>query len=209
MNRIPEIITFDKSHNIPSTFFFGMANILGMSYSIKKAIPWMNYVRENNLDIGVHGVDFENPQKEFDTFKQITGLKYFGIRTHYVRYNDETFSTFAKTGYVFDCSEFNKQEISFKDVYRVGVLWEFPLHIMESYILKNGFDQAINMTMKALQEAETKDINYFCFLFHDYMYNEKTYPIEKKYYEWFIDFCETQKYHFISYRLAIEELNSK
>ena len=28
-NRIPEILEFDKANNIPSTFFFGMANGLG------------------------------------------------------------------------------------------------------------------------------------------------------------------------------------
>ena len=36
LHRIPEIINFDKENGIPSTFFFGMDNILGMSYKREK-----------------------------------------------------------------------------------------------------------------------------------------------------------------------------
>ena len=36
-HHIPEIIAFDRDNGIESTFFFGMANGLGMSYSLERA----------------------------------------------------------------------------------------------------------------------------------------------------------------------------
>ena len=209
LNRMPEIIDFDKRKKIPSTFFFGMANLLGLSYNVKKAKLWIKFVMEKGFDVGVHGIDFEHPQKEFETFKQISGLTHFGIRTHYVRYNSSTFNKFAETGYLFDCSEFNKLEIELKNVYKVNNMWEFPLHIMDGYILKNGqLDVAISTTKKVLKEAEANGVEYFSLLFHDYMYNDNTYPIQKKYYEWFVNYCEMNNYRFISYNLAINELKN-
>jgi hypothetical protein len=208
-NRIPEVIVFDSSRNIPATFFFGMANKLGLSYSIKKAKIWINYVVEKKFDVGVHGIDFENPEKEYKLFKNLFGLDNFGIRMHYVRYNSKTFAKLAKCGYLFDSSEFNKQKIHLQDPYKIDTLWEFPLQIMDGYILKNGLTDAKNLTIQVLQEAEGSGLNYFSFLFHDYLYNEKTYPLYKEYYEWFVSFCESRNYSFISYLSAIKELNDR
>lgn len=33
MNRIEEVMEYDKKNKIPSVFFFGMDNVLGMSYT--------------------------------------------------------------------------------------------------------------------------------------------------------------------------------
>jgi hypothetical protein len=209
LNRIPEIIAFDNLNGVSSTFFFGMANALGLSYSLEKAQLWINYVLQNDFDVGVHGIDYENPQKEYALFKRMTGLNHFGIRTHYVRYNSKTFMKFADVGYSFDCSEFNKTEIMLKDVYKINSLWEFPLHIMDGYVLKNGLDNAKKLTEDTLEIAETRGIKYFSLLFHDYMYNGKTYPIAKEYYEWFVYLCKTKGYSFISYRSAIDELENR
>lgn len=206
LNRIPEIMEFDKEHTIPSTFFIGMANGLGLSYSLRKAEKWLLFIMQHDFDIGVHGIDFENPQKEHETFKKMSGLDSFGIRTHYVRYNSDTFCKFAKTGYLFDCSEFNKYCIELKDVHRIDSLWEFPLHIMDGYVLKQGFEKAVAATETALRDSALKGISYFSFLFHDYMFNEKTYPVQKKYYEWFVNFCMENGWQFISYKQAINEL---
>ena len=210
LNRIPEIVAFDKKHNIPTTFFFGMDKGLGMSYQAVKAEKWIKFVLENGMDAGVHGIDFKCPQniqKEFDLFKQLSGLSEFGIRTHYVRYDSDTFKKFAETGYLFDCSEFNKKEIELYNVYKVDNMWEFPLHIMDDYILKKGrLDAAISTTEEILKNAQKERIEYFSFLFHDFYYNDKTYLLNKTYYEWFVDFCERNNYSFISYHSAVKEL---
>lgn len=211
LNRIPEIIVFDKKHNIPSVFFFGMDNILGMSYGKNTAAPWIKFVLENGFDAGLHGVEIENKtkmQKEYNDFKTKSNLNSFGIRTHYIRYNNNTFNKMSEIGYSFDTSEFNKREIELKSPYKIGKMWEFPLFIMDEYVMKNKLDVAKKQTIDALNEAVQKSLKYFTFLFHDYMFNDKTYPNHKAYYEWFVDYCRNQYLEFISYRDTIVELET-
>jgi hypothetical protein len=214
LNRIPEIIEFDRKYNIPSTFFFGMDNLHGMSYKKSTAAPWIKFVLEKGFDAGVHGVEFENinkMQNEFNDFQAISNLSSFGIRIHYIRYKDNTFNKMADIGYFFDTSEFNKREIELKPSYKIGNMWEFPLHIMDGYVMKDKLETAKEQTIETLDKAINKGLEYFTFLFHDYMFNEKTYPEQKAYYEWFVDYCISQNLEFISYREAIDELerNSK
>lgn len=209
LNRIPELIEFDKKHSIPSIFFFGMQNILGMSYEKKTAANWIEFVLDKGFDIGVHGVEFEDVKKmqiEFRDFQAISNLSSFGNRNHYVRYNDSTFKKMADIGYFFDTSEFNKSEIEFKPPYKIGNMWEFPLYIMDVYVMKDKLEPAKVHTIEALYKALKSGLEYFTFLFHDYLFNEKTYPEHKAYYEWFVDYCISQNLKFISYREAIAEL---
>jgi len=166
-------------------------------------------VVRNGFDVGVHGVEYEDVSKmeiEYNDFKSISKLDSFGVRIHYVRYDDSTFSKMERLGYIFDSSEFNKEKIELKLPYKVGKMWEFPLHIMEGYILKNDLDYACKLTIDAIYEGRMLDLSYFTLLFHDNFFNDKTYPEEKKYYEWFINYCESQHLEFVSYRTAIQEL---
>jgi hypothetical protein len=212
LNRIPEIIEFDILHNIRSVFFFGMDNILGMSYKKNIAIPWINLVLEKGFDAGVHGVEIENAikmKKEFDDFQKITSINSFGIRTHYVRYNENTFDKMADLHYAFDTSEFNKRQIELKPPYKIGNMWEFPLHIMDGYILTGSLATAKEKTVAALEKGKETGLKYFTFLFHDYLFNENTYPKHKAYYEWFVNYCITHNLGFVSYKEAIAELDKK
>jgi hypothetical protein len=212
LNRIPEIIEFDKKHAIPSVFFFGMDNILGMSYKKNTAALWIKFVLEKGFDTGVHGVEIEDVSKmlnEFNDFQAISNLSFFGIRTHFVRYNKNTFIKMADVGYFFDTSDFNKSEIELKPPYKIGNMWEFPLHIMDGYIIKDKLETAIKQTIRILDEARKIGLEYFTFLFHDYFFNKKTYADHKAYYEWFVNYCRSQNLVFISYGEAIAELESK
>lgn len=209
LNRIPEIIEYDIRHKVKSTFFFGVDNILGMSYKKDDVKPWIIYVINKGMDVGVHGVnycDIESMQKEFALFKQYSGKNAFGMRFHYVRYNQDTFQKLSDIGYLFDSTEFCKSGIIFKDPYLIGNLWEFPLHIMDSYIMKGDLEYAKKITINVIKEAINFDLSYFTFLFHDYMFNSNTYPNDKKYYEWFIEYCNYENIEFISYIDAISEL---
>ena len=211
LNRIPEIVEFDKMYGVKSTFFFGMDNILGLSYKKEKAAYWIKYVLAKGFDAGVHGIeisDIKKMKQEYNDFKDMSGLSSFGIRTHYVRYDAETFNKMEKIGYLFDTSEFNKKTIELKKPYKIGEMWEFPLHVMDGYIIHNNLEQAKQKTIEVLQEAEKKQLLYFTFLFHDYMFNEKTYPTDKAFYEWFVTYCTKNDYAFISYRDALETLNN-
>jgi len=207
LNRIPEIIAFDKAYGVKSTFFFGMDNILGLSYKKEKAALWIRYVLDNDFDAGVHGIEISDMRKmknEYDDFKKISGLSSFGIRTHYVRYDAETFTKMEKIGYLFDTSEFNKKEIELKPDYQIGNMREFPLHIMDVYVIHNNLEQAKQKTIEVLHEAEKKQLPYFTFLFHDYRFNEKTYLTDKAFYEWFVFYCIEHCHQFVSYRTICE-----
>lgn len=39
---------------------------------------------------------------------------------------------------MYDTSEFNKEKLEIKAPYKVGDMWEFPLHIMDGYIMPFG-----------------------------------------------------------------------
>ena len=206
LNRIPELILYDKQKGIKSTFFFGMDQLLGMSYRRSDARKWIKYVMENGMEAGVHGVEIDDEEKmkeEYRAFQSLSGLDKFGIRTHYVRYNDTTFHKMSSIGYLFDTSEFNKQNIELKAPYRIGEMWEFPLYLMDGYVMKNDIEKAQKVTMEALKEAKEHDIQYFTFLFHDYMFNDRTYKKDKAYYEWFVQYCVENDFEFVSYRDAI------
>ena len=47
---------------------------------------------------------------------------------------------------------------------------------------------------------------YCTILYHDYQYNEKTYPAEKAWYDWLLSYLREQNYEFISYEESIKEL---
>jgi hypothetical protein len=211
LHMIPEMIEFDKTHSIPSTFFFGMGNCLGMSYSRSKVFPWIRFVISKGFEAGVHGAEFKDYDimlNEFSLFKEHSGLPKFGIRMHYIRYDSETFRKLSRIGYLFDTSEFNKIKTELKDPYKCGSMWEFPLHIMDGYIIKNNLASAKLETEVILNEGIKKGLKYFTLLFHDYLFNERSYPSHKAYYEWLIHHCERQNLEFISYSEAINELET-
>lgn len=208
MNYIEELMKFDKENNVRSTFFFGMDNCLGMSYDSRLAIPYIKMLNENGFDTGVHGCDyanFENIKKEYDKFTTIQEKEVFGIRMHYVRYDEQTFSKLSEAGYLFDTSEFDKKTgFLIKEPYKVGNMWEFPLCVMDSY-LPYDLEKTKSITLDVLEKAESMDIRYFTILFHDIHYCDN-YSVYRDWYEWFVDYAISKKYKFVSYMDAIDEL---
>ncbi len=211
--RIEEVIAKDLHYQIPSVFFFGMSRGLGMSYGKEKAKKYIRYVREKGFDVGVHGIDFQNEKnikEEYKDFQEIVSDMLFGIRMHYVRYDELTFEKLSKTGYLFDSSRFDKQGKEYLNPYKVGNMWEFPIHIMDGYIIPEGnLELAKKQTLDAIRRAEKSGIEYCTILFHDYLYNEKIYPVEKMWYDWLLQNLSEQRYQFISYRDALKELENK
>lgn len=212
MNNLDALMEFDMAHRIPSTFFFGMNHGLGMSYSKKRAVPFIRNVKAHGFDVGVHGIEYrseEGIRAEHDNFKRIIESNSFGIRNHYVRFDDETFSKMDKTGYLFDSTQFNKKTVEYVNPYKVGNMWEFPLHVMDAYVCKAGdYRKDLKGTYKMIEEAEKKGISYFTVLFHDDEFNYDIYPEE---YEWYVNlirYFEKRGYEFVSYRDAVEELES-
>ncbi|MBQ9417646.1 MAG: hypothetical protein IJU19_03610 [Bacteroidales bacterium] len=214
LNRIPELVAFDKAHGVKAVYFFGMANGKGMSYRQEDAKPWIEYVRGEGFDVGVHGISYGDEsamQKEHDDFARLTGMKEFGIREHYVRYDGETFRKMARVGYLFDSTEFSRESILLKPEYKVDAesgMIEFPLAVMDGYVVKWDLQEAKDRTVAALRKAEEMGLSYFTVLFHDYLYNENAYPLERGWYEWLIEYCQREGYEFATYREAIKNYRS-
>ena len=211
LNRIPEVAQFDQENGIPSEFFFGMDNALGLSYKQQKAKYWIEFLDQKGFGVGVHGinfVDYEKIKNEFNDFKKISGIDSFGIRMHYVRSNESTLKNLSKTGYHFDTTDFNKEKVDLKSPYKIASMWEFPLHIMDNYIMAKGLNAAQEQTIESLTMADKLKLPYFTILFHDYLFNSKTYPKYKEWYIWLICYLKSENYLFISYKEAITELDN-
>ena len=210
-HNLEALMNFDESHGIPSTFFFGMSQGLGMSYRPEEAAPVVQRVHERGFSVGVHGIayqDLEQMKKERETFCRVTGLEPCGIRMHYVRFDEETFEKLSMIGYAFDTTEFDKMNCGTrKDPYRVGDMWEFPLAVMDAY-LPQKFEVAQHQTLELLQECKAKGLQYVTVLFHDYHFCED-YLDMRKWYEWLMNYFQnSSEFTFISYEEARQEIKT-
>lgn len=201
---------FNKENDIPSTFFFGVNNGVGLDYHLKDAEFWVRKVINEGFDVGVHGIAFDHHntiKTEHDIFNKISGLKEFGIRMHYLRKSNETLTYLNQSGYVFDSSLY-KLENPFK----VGTMWEFPLHIMDGYIICKGsrwqnqnLIQSRETTKRIIDRCLKKGIKYFTVLFHDRYFSE-SFITWKEWYVWLIHYLKENKFIITDYRSAIRYL---
>lgn len=207
-NYIEELMKYDEGNGVPSSFYFGMDNALGMSYKYTKAIPYIKKLQSHGFDTGIHGVSFEDEGKmrdEFERFRTAVGVAPRGIRMHYVRYDENTFEKLNQCGYVYDTTEFIKSEgTCLKAPYKIGKMWEFPLSLMDGYLPKRPKGKR-EESLRLLKDAEDKGLPYFSILFHDYQFCNG-YAYERDWYIWFIDYLKEQGYTFISYLDAVKEL---
>ena len=209
-NNIAELIDYNNSNNIPGTFFVGVNNGVGLNYSLEKASEWIQYIVKQGVDCGVHGIsyaNFEDVKREFDTFKQISGLADFGIRMHYLRNDDNTFKNLANAGYLFDSTDYG-----IKKHYQIDQMHEFPLHIMEGYELEAGqrwqtksTKEAIKSAVDKIKLAEKEGVEYLTILFHD-RYFDDSFLSWKNWYIEITNYCKAQGYEFVNYRSAISSI---
>lgn len=208
-NKILQVMEFDRSYSVKSTFFFGMNQGLGMSYYPEEAKSKIITVINGGFDVGVHGICYDDEagiRDEYNTFVDTVGFQPHGIRMHYVRFNDTTFRYEAKVGYLFDSTEFDKKNRkTVKAPYCVDGMWEFPLGIMDVYLTQE-FEKAKEETLSVLKEYEKKGINYITILLHDNVFDD-SYQELKKWYIWFIQYIHSsERYSFTSFEEAIAEL---
>lgn len=213
MNNVKEILDFNESVGIKSTFFFGMNRALGLNYYYKDVANLIKYVDVKGFEAGVHGIEYNDLDKmkiEFDRFKEISRLEQYGIRMHYLRHDNSTLDYLSKIGYLYD-STLSDFDIATK---RNGI-FEFPVHLMDCLIIngKKGYqdvnlEQAKLKALRIIDEAEKKKINFFSFLFHDCYFSD-SFSTWKEWYIWFIKYLIDNNYEFVTYREAIKELSAK
>ena len=206
-HRIPELCEFDKTNDIPSTFFFGVNNGVGLSYSLDNAKQWVKYVKSKGFEVGVHGIAFDNyyqMKEEHEVFQAICGDLDFGIRMHYVRTTANTLQYLDNCGYKYDSSVFTGNSIKPKECYKVGKMIEFPVSVMDSYLVGNYEEMGMS-TQKILLAAEKSSVRYFVILFHD-IYFSDAYVNKKKWYINTIQNLKSRGYEFVSFNDAVDEV---
>ncbi len=207
---IEEVMDFNDEMGIKSSFFIGVNNGVGLSYKLKHVEEWAPKILARGYEIGVHGIDFDNLekiQKEHQIFQRISGLDKFGIRMHYLRSNASTFENIEKAGYAFESTD-----QGFKNPYKIGSMWEFPLQIMDGWVI-NGesryqtrtLEQAKTYTLQEIQKALDANLDYLSILFHD-RYMSDSFKTWKQWYIWLIQHLKNEGYEFIVYQEAVSEL---
>ena len=129
---------------------------------------------------------------------------------HYLRNNDNTVEYLNNAGYIFDSTLFK-----FQNPYKVGNLWEFPLHIMDVYLFHRNsrwqnqdLEQVKDETKRKIEEAYKKDISYFTILFYNRSFNN-SFNSWKKWYIWVFEYLKNNGFEFINYKEAIRELEKE
>jgi hypothetical protein len=208
--HIEELHGFNKAHFVPTTYFIGVNNGIGLSYSRANAAIWIKKMNELGCDVGVHGIEFENFEKinaEYLMFKNLSGQAQFGTRMHYIRTNPNTFLNMSAAGYLFDSSE-----MGFTKPYRIGNMWEFPFQIMDGYIIEKPkqwqsktFKQSCEETQRIIDKAFEGNLPYLGIDFHDRYFSD-THKTWKDWYRWLIEYLVSQDIPFVNFRQAINEL---
>ena len=208
--NIDELITFNNINNIPSSFFIGVNKGLGLNYSPKNALLWIEQMKSRNCEINIHGIEFDNFKSikdEYSLFESLTQQQHFGIRMHYVRNNAETLTNLSKAGYKFDSTEH-----AFKNPYKIGEMWEFPFQIMDGWIIENGKKwQSINLktakenTLKLIDKAQQEQLNFLGIDFHD-RYFSHSFKTWLDWYMWLVEYLKQNKIEFVNFNNAVKAL---
>lgn len=209
INRLDELMAFEKSMNIPATYFFVMRPGLGVAYTASQAAPVIKKILQQGFGAGVHGMaynDMADMKEEYDSFKKISGLNNFGIRMHYLRNDTGTLNKLSQTGYLFDSTGYD-----IIDPYEVGNMIEFPIGVMDVYSVRPGhktMDIAKAYTIEKLEEAAKKNISFFTINFHDMLY-DPSYALYMDWFTWIIGLCKEKGYEFTSFEKAIAAYESR
>ena len=213
-NNIEAILDFDSNNGIPSTFFVGVSNGLGLSYGFEDAVRTIQLIQRFGFDVGVHGIAFDDPilvKKEHDKFLAATGKGDFGIRLHYLRLSSTTKSLLNQAGYLYDATELRFGGPSMEDN-----LVELPITVMDGRLLEQkpfgvqvcDFELVMDRTRRIIETAETSGSNYFSLLFHD-RYFSSEYPFWKRWYIQTILLLKSKGHEFVSHRDTALSMISK
>lgn len=203
MNRLMEVMAFEKKRNISATYFFVMRPGLGVAYTRQEATPFIKEVLRNGHYAGVHGMAYEvkdDMKEEFDAFRNITGIANFGVRMHYLRNNATTLGKLENIGYIFDSTIYENIK-----PYSIKRMIEFPLSVMDVYCVKSSHAtglQAKEHSLALLDHAEKRGQPYFVINFHDIYYKQE-YKLYRDWFEWLIDLCIHRGYEFTSFNKEV------
>lgn len=213
MQNIFELHAFNTQQNIPSTWFFATANGTGLSYPYHAIDSFIEHLINNGAYVELHGICHDNKLEMSDEKKRLEFKKRSqvrGIRMHYLKKNSHTLNLLSECGYTYDSSVYE-----FKNPYKINNMWEFPIHIMDGYVMENNkkyqsrdFTEAMEVTVKIIEKAFNEKIKYFVIDFHDRYFTPKF----KTWMNWYIAtilYLKKNGFEFVSFETAIEELEKE
>jgi hypothetical protein len=203
-NGVDEVMDFHDSKNIKSSFFVGVNNGVGLSYSLPQSAAIIQRIVSRGFDAGVHGICFDSYdgiKREYDLFKQFSGFDSFGIRMHYLRQNEHTLNYLSQAGYAFDSTVAKN-----KNPYLINGMFEFPMHLMDSWLFENGkkwqdfsTEQAKEKTLRAVEKAQIENLSVMNILFHDH-YFSKSFASWMNWYIWLVEWLVQNKFEVITFK---------
>lgn len=214
LTNIKELVELDKTYNTKATYFFATANDNTLAYEAASAKPHVKYILENGLNVGIHGIAFDSLHKmkeEYDRYSSLHKTKNIGIRMHYLRKNNETFSYMKEIGYAFDTTEYSP-ELKQPYITEEGLI-EIPFHIMDSYLFqekgiqKYNSKYAIEYTKKIIDSNINNDI-IININFHQEYFSDG-WKDWKDWYIWIVKYCNSKNIEFIDYQEVVNELANK
>jgi len=208
LHHVTELMETDRRFGIPSTFFVGMANGLSMSYGLAAAAKMVRLIQDGGFAVGVHGVAYTDEvaiRAEFDRFRAVSRRDaVFGIRNHYLRMRAETPALQARAGYAFDSSEYG-----LRDPYVVGQMVEFPVCLMDTYLLsicRNDTEDVKRRTLAVLEQGLKLGLSYFTIIFHDCYYSG-LFPEHQAWYDWLVRYLR-DNYEITDFASAVVALKA-
>jgi hypothetical protein len=123
-------------------------------YAAEETRPWLSRLRTLDFEVGVHGIDawsdVEAATRELREVAELAGEPELGVRMHWLYFNESSFATLDRAGFLYDAS------IGYNDAagFRAGTtqvfrplsaerLLELPLHIQDSALF---FPRRMNCT---------------------------------------------------------------
>jgi hypothetical protein len=211
-NNVKELIEYNNAKEVNGTFFIGVENGIGLSYSLLQAQSIFKIISDANYSVQLHGMNFQSQEvinQEKMKFEHVFNLPAQGIRMHYVRKDNTTLNKFSNAGYLYDSTLFD-----FKNPFKVGEMWEFPFQIMDGWIIENGkkrqsrnLNESIEETKKIINKCIDLKLSHIVIDFHDH-YFCKSFKTWMDWYCWLIEYLKQNKFTFTDFNSEVNELNS-
>ena len=208
--NIEELMHFDRINGVPSTFFIAVNQGRYLNYSLEQGMFWFERILKEGFEVGLHGIscnEIAMIRKELGTFKKLSDVQWAGVRIHYLMNDEDNLQLLNDAGYAYDSSRY-----AMENPYRIGNMWEFPIHMMDGYILCEGrgwqnqnLQQAQETTKRIIDDAFTKELRYLNIIFHDRYFHD-AFKTWKDWYMWVLQYLRENHIALTTYHQAIAEM---
>ncbi|MEM2452685.1 MAG: hypothetical protein QW481_06815 [Candidatus Methanomethylicia archaeon] len=170
--NIPELLSFEESYGVRSTFFFRYMYDDGTSIESYKEV--LKELVNGGWEVGVHINDASTLESiifEKKVVENVAETSIYGSRVHNLNIEFKNLPLLYKAGLIYDSSiTFNKYDVDVRNTgyLIINGLIVFPITIMDAYLftyMKISEDKIIDVVDKALKTAVER--GYMTILWHD------------------------------------------